>query len=136
MSADYPRTPAERSRVRTNNRKEGNIMPSTDTTGKTAQGRGKSGQFAKGNTWSKGPRRESSIARYKRWLDKSMRKPEFDAVARKVLEKAQAGDMAAARLILEYTVGPPAINAAEHLDLRAGLLELVAALGKKKRKRL
>jgi hypothetical protein len=71
-------------------------------------GRDVRGRFAKGNTGGPGNPFARQMARLRRAFCKMVTEEDIQAVARQLLEQAKAGDVAAARLALSYTIGKPA----------------------------
>jgi hypothetical protein len=69
--------------------------------------RGSDGRFAKGNPGGPGNPHARQVARLKSALHEALTEEGIAAVARAMLEKAQEGDVAAARLLLEYSIGKP-----------------------------
>lgn len=65
------------------------------------------GRFLPGNKAAKGNPHAKRIARLRAKLLATIRPADLAAVVKSMLDKARDGDVAAARLLLEYTLGRP-----------------------------
>jgi hypothetical protein len=68
------------------------------------------GQFARGNKGGPGNPYARQVAAFRSLLMKCVTADDFVAVAVAVVEKAKQGDIAAARLLFQYTLGRPVAN--------------------------
>jgi hypothetical protein len=75
--------------------------------GNGANGRDASGRFVKGNPGGPGNPFARRAAQLRRVLSMAVSDEDIEAVAHVLLEKAKAGDVAAARLLLSYAIGQP-----------------------------
>jgi hypothetical protein len=73
-----------------------------------ANGRDQRGRFTKGNPGGPGNPFARRTAQLRRALSMAVSEEDIAVVARQLLEKAKAGDVAAAKLLLGYVVGQPA----------------------------
>jgi hypothetical protein len=71
-------------------------------------GRGPDGRFAKGNAGGPGNPFARQVAAMRQEFFAAVTKEDIAVIARALLEKAKQGDVAAARLVLQYTLGRPA----------------------------
>jgi hypothetical protein len=71
-------------------------------------GRGPGGRFCKGNTGGPGNPYARQVAALRQEFFAAATKEDIAAIARALIEKAKQGDVAAARLVLQYTLGRPA----------------------------
>jgi hypothetical protein len=69
--------------------------------------RGENGRFLKGNPGGPGNPYVKQVAQLKAALFEALTTDDIQAVMRRMRDAALAGDVAAARLLLEYTVGKP-----------------------------
>ena len=86
-------------------------------------GRGPRGRFAPGNGFAKGNPHAARVARLRSAALAAVKPSELRAVIRKLLELALAGDVAAAREVLQRTLGPPL-----EVDILARIEELEAVV--------
>jgi hypothetical protein len=77
--------------------------PAPDSSGRDAQGR-----FTKGNPGGPGNPFARRMAAYRKEMAKAVTKEDMRVIALALREKAKAGDVAAARLLLGYLLGKPA----------------------------
>ncbi len=82
--------------------------PRTESTGPSATGRGANGRFAKGNPGGPGNPFARQVAAFRQEFMAAATKEDIAAIARAMIEKAKEGDCAAARIVLQYTLGKPA----------------------------
>jgi hypothetical protein len=73
----------------------------------TTNGRGSNGRFLPGNPGGPGNPYVKQVAALKAALYESLTTDDIRAVMWKMREEALAGDVAAARLLLEYAIGKP-----------------------------
>jgi hypothetical protein len=71
-------------------------------------GRGPNGRFTKGNAGGPGNPIARQVAAMRQEFFAAATKEDMAAIARALIEKAKQGDVAAARLVLQYTLGKPA----------------------------
>jgi hypothetical protein len=71
-------------------------------------GRDARGRFARGNPFGSGNPHARQVAALRRAVYSAVTEKDIQAIAHKLLEMAQEGDVAAAKLLLAYTVGQPA----------------------------
>jgi hypothetical protein len=76
--------------------------------GPTDPGRGTDGKFVKGNKGGPGNPFARQVAALRQAFLTSVTKEDIAAIAQAMLEKARAGDVAAARLVIQYSLGRPA----------------------------
>ena len=79
--------------------------PSPSANGAT--GRDQRGRFAKGNAGGPGNPFARRTAQLRRVLSTAVSEEDIAAVARHLLERAKAGDVAAAKLLFAYAIGQP-----------------------------
>jgi hypothetical protein len=81
--------------------------------------RQQNGQFGKGNSGGPGNPFARQVAGLRKALISSITAEDIRAIAAKLVELARAGDLAAAKLILAYTIGKPqpAVEP-DHLDVQ------------------
>jgi len=81
-------------------------------------GRNSNGQFAKGNRFGPGNPFARQVAGLRKALLDRVTAEDIQAIAEKLLQLAKAGDVAAAKLLLSYTIGKPqpAVEP-DHLDV-------------------
>jgi hypothetical protein len=72
------------------------------------EGRDARGRFARGNRGGPGNPFARRVAQFRRTLCESVTDEDIEAVSKKLLDQAKQGDVAAARLLLSYTIGRPA----------------------------
>lgn len=90
-----------------------NSTPSTTA----SNGRGLSGRFGEGNRFGKGNPHAQRVARLRAALLKSVKPADLRAVALALLQAAKAGDVPAARELLQRLLGPPeSLDLIERLD--------------------
>jgi hypothetical protein len=82
--------------------------PNRDRTAPTGSGRGADGKFVKGNKGGPGNPFAGKVAAMRRAFFAAVTKEDIAAIAQAMIEKAKAGDVAAARLVIQYTMGKPA----------------------------
>jgi hypothetical protein len=87
-----------------------------------ANGRDARGRFAKGNTGGPGNPYAAAAAQFRAAIFAAVTAEDVRAIVKKMVELAKAGDLVAARLIFDRTVGPPV-----ELDLLERLEKLEAA---------
>jgi hypothetical protein len=86
-------------------------MSASEESPATPEGRESNGQFAKGNPGGPGnPYARQVAAMRLRALD-GVSGDDVEAILAKMVELAKAGDVAAARLVLQYTLGRPVASA-------------------------
>ena len=73
-----------------------------------ANGRDKSGKFVKGNAGGPGCKFARQVAARRQALLEAISPADIAAVARKLYEQAQAGDVPAAKVLLTFVLGRPA----------------------------
>src|SRR4051794_20508754 len=84
-------------------------MNATEPTPSPAgNGRDSSGRFCKGNKGGPGNPFARRVAALRKALLDTVTEDDLRAVAASLVEQARAGDLAAARLLLAYTIGRPA----------------------------
>jgi hypothetical protein len=83
----------------------GATEPSPSANG--GNGRDQHGRFAKGNPGGPGNPFARRTAQLRRVLSMAVTEEDIAAVAKRLLEQAKAGDVAAARLLLSYAIGQP-----------------------------
>jgi hypothetical protein len=83
----------------------GKTEPSPSANG--ANGRDQRGRFAKGNPGGPGNPFARRTAHLRRVLSMAVTEEDVEAIAKRLLEQAKAGDVAAARLLLRYAIGQP-----------------------------
>jgi hypothetical protein len=83
----------------------GETEPSPSPNG--ANGRDQHGRFAKGNPGGPGNPFARRTAQLRRVLSMAVSDEDIEAVAKRLLEQAKVGDVAAARLLLSYAIGQP-----------------------------
>jgi hypothetical protein len=71
-------------------------------------GRGPDGKFVKGNKGGPGNPFARKIAAMRRAFFDAVTEEDLATIAQAMIEKAKAGDVAAARLVVQYTLGRPA----------------------------
>ena len=71
-------------------------------------GRAANGRFAKGNPGGPGNPFARQVAAFRQEFMAATTKEDIAAIARAMIEKAKDGDCAAARIVLQYTLGKPA----------------------------
>ena len=91
-------------------------------------GRDAAGRFTKGNPGGPGNPMGRRVAALRRALLDAVTEEDVRALAGALLEKAKGGDVAAARLIMPYLVGPPPDLDAE-VEARLEQLEALLAPG-------
>jgi hypothetical protein len=82
--------------------------PCPDPAAPPDSGRGPDGKFVKGNKGGPGNPFARKIAAMRRAFFDAVTEEDLAAIARAMIEKAKAGDVAAARLVMQYTMGKPA----------------------------
>jgi hypothetical protein len=98
---------------------DGTTPPSTNG---TKRGRGRDGRFVRGNPGGPGNPFAGKVAKLREAGWKAIKPAEIKAVYRKLLEMAMAGDVPAARLLLDRLLGP-----AVEVDLLERVEQLEAA---------
>ena len=73
----------------------------------SATGRNSNGQFAKGNRFGPGNPFARQVAGLRKALLDRVTAEDIQAIVEKLLQMAKAGDVAAAKLLLSYTIGKP-----------------------------
>lgn len=76
-----------------------------ETTGTT--GRNAKGQFVKGNRESKGRRVGATVDKLRRALLTAVKESDVKAIVRELVTQAKGGNIAAAKVIFERTLGQP-----------------------------
>jgi hypothetical protein len=71
-------------------------------------GRDARGRFVRGNPGGTGNPFARRVAQLRRTLCETVTDEDIEAVAKKLVEQAKAGDVAAAKLLFSYTIGQPA----------------------------
>ncbi len=71
-------------------------------------GRGPNGRFAKGNPGGPGNPFARQVAGFRQEFMAAVTGEDIAVIVRALIDKAKAGDVAAARLVLQYTLGKPA----------------------------
>ena len=87
----------------TNNRQMNHDAPSTPE----SNGRGPNGRFGGGNKAGRGNPHAAQVARLRSALLKAVKPADLKRVVSALLEKAMAGDVPAARELLQRLLGPP-----------------------------
>src|SRR5207302_6295868 len=82
----------------------GDSSPSADE----ASGRDARGRFTRGNPGGAGNPFARRVAELRRTLIARVTEEDIDAAADALIEKARQGDVAAAKLLLAYSIGQPA----------------------------
>jgi hypothetical protein len=82
--------------------------PRSDAGAPPESGRGSDGKFVKGNKGGPGNPFARKLAAMRRAFFAAVTKEDLAAIAQAMIEKAKAGDVAAARLVIQYTMGRPA----------------------------
>jgi hypothetical protein len=82
-------------------------VPSPNPTANGANGRDAGGRFAKGNAGGPGNPFARQVAGLRRALLAAVTEEDMEVVARRLVAQAVEGDIAAARLLLSYTLGKP-----------------------------
>ncbi len=72
------------------------------------EGRSTNGRFAKGNPGGPGNPFARQVAAMRQEFFAAVTGEDVAAIARVMIEKAKEGDVAAARIVLQYTLGKPA----------------------------
>jgi len=100
------------------NAANGASQPAGEPSTNGANGRDASGRFARGNAGGPGNPFGRLMARLRSALCRRITEEDVEAIADKLIEKARAGDVPAARLLLSYGIGKPteAVNP-DTLDL-------------------
>jgi hypothetical protein len=83
-------------------------QPRCDPAAPPDSGRGPDGKFVKGNKGGPGNPFARKIAAMRRAFFDAVTEEDLAAIARAMIEKAKQGDVAAARLVAQYTMGRPA----------------------------
>src|SRR5580700_6423480 len=81
--------------------------PASGKAEKSAGGRNENGQFAKGNPGGPGNPFARHTARLLWVLRSAVSEEKLQTIVAKIIESAEAGDMAAAKLVLTYCIGKP-----------------------------
>ena len=71
-------------------------------------GRGPNGRFCKGNPGGPGNPFARHVAAFRQEFMAATTKEDIAVIARAMIDKAKEGDCAAARIVLQYTLGKPA----------------------------
>ena len=102
-------------------------------TNATPSPNGSNGQFAKGNAGGPGNPYARRVARLRGLLLDAVTDDDLKAIVAAMVEKAKAGDLAAAREVLTRTIGK-ADNAPDpdRLDVAANVIELEAIMTAKR----
>jgi hypothetical protein len=82
-----------------------------------SEGRDASGRFAKGNAGGPGNPYPRRVAALRQALLECVTEDDIRAIAKAVIEEAKGGNIAAAKIIFQYTLGKP--DSAINMDLRA-----------------
>jgi hypothetical protein len=82
-------------------------MPPTEPTTAATQGRDSQGRFTKGNPGGPGNPHARQVAALRQRLLQRVTTEELDAIIDTLLALARQGDVAAAKLIFQYTLGKP-----------------------------
>jgi hypothetical protein len=77
------------------------------TNGANGHGRDDSGRFAAGNPGGPGNPHAQAVARFRAAIFDTVTEADFQKLVKSLLSKARGGNIAAARLVLEYCVGKP-----------------------------
>jgi hypothetical protein len=81
-------------------------------------GRDSNGRFTKGNRGGPGNPFARQVAALRKALLDAVTVEDIDAIAKKLLQLAKEGDLAAIKIILAYTIGKPKITVEpDHLDV-------------------
>ena len=93
--------------------------PSRDKDRPANKERGAGGRFAPGNAGGPGNPYARQVAQFRSRLMQCMSPEQFDRIAAKLIELAEAGDVPAMRLLFSYLLGKPTPPPAEpdHVDL-------------------
>jgi hypothetical protein len=107
-------TPVNRIRERTAARRRATAPPNDDAAGVPAPpspsgdtGRNAQGRFTKGNPGGPGNPFARRTAQLRSVLCQTVTEEDIAEIARKLIAQAKAGDVAAARLVLAYSIGQP-----------------------------
>jgi hypothetical protein len=84
------------------------MPPRSDPGAAPQTGRGPKGRFAKGNPGGPGNPFARQVAAFRQEFMAAVTGEDIAVIVRALIEKAKAGDVAAARLVLQYTLGKPA----------------------------
>jgi hypothetical protein len=82
--------------------------PRSDAGASPQEGRSANGRFAKGNPGGPGNPFARQVAAMRQEFFTAVTGEDIAAIARVMIEKAKEGDVAAARIVLQYTLGKPA----------------------------
>ncbi len=74
-----------------------------------SNGRNRSGRFTVGNKGGPGNPHAQAVGRFRSALLEAVTDEDFAAVVRVLVEKATAGDLAAIKVFLDYTIGRPGV---------------------------
>jgi len=92
--------------------------------------RDEKGRFAKGNRASPGRPKRMAEMQYADRFARAVTPAGFEKAAKKLLEMALNGDVAAIRLLLAYAIGNPVQRIEAKLEQRSVSLEVQAVLDK------
>ena len=84
-----------------------NGRPDAAAAGQGDSGRDRQGRFVRGNAGGPGNPFARRVAQLRRTLCETVTEEDMQEVAKKLVEQARQGDVAAARLLLSYTIGQP-----------------------------
>jgi hypothetical protein len=87
------------------------VSATEQTTKTNPEGRGPNGQFAKGNRGGPGNPYARQVAEFRSRVLHRVKGEDLDAIIDKMVELAKKGDVAAARLVLQHTLGKPVASA-------------------------
>jgi hypothetical protein len=83
------------------------MPPHSGAGASSGTGRGPGGRFAKGNPGGPGNPFARQVAAFRQEFMAATTKEDIAVIARAMIEKAKEGDCAAARIVLQYTLGKP-----------------------------
>jgi hypothetical protein len=84
------------------------MPPKAESSAPPEGGRGPNGRFCKGNGGGPGNPYARQVAAMRQEFIKAVTAEDMAAIARAMIDKAKEGDAAAARIVLQYTLGRPA----------------------------
>ncbi len=86
------------------------IPPRSEPGPSPQPGRAANGRFAKGNPGGPGNPFARQVAAFRQEFMAAVTGEDIAVIVRALVEKAKAGDVAAARIVLQYTIGKPAMT--------------------------
>jgi hypothetical protein len=84
------------------------VPPNPGAEPSRTSGRAANGRFAKGNPGGPGNPFARQVATFRQEFMAAVTGEDIAVIVRTLIDKAKAGDVAAARLVLQYTLGKPA----------------------------